>query len=348
MKHAHVASVVLLLAGYWLSGHDSVRAEDDRSGEIIDKIVESNPNLALDETGSETEVRPFPANLSLVIGGGQRVLGQTLDARFGVSGLYTAARADRPDVPVIWASPAVDKLQRVLAQPLKKEGLQFQDTPLSEVADFVRNEYKIKVLLDIPSLDDLGLSPDEKINTHLSEMPLGAAIKIMLQEVDLTTIIAHDTVVIASEDEAYSWPLVAIYPVGDLLEVKQHDDFAPKQQGGAQSPEDIAHLTTLLKATCCVDGWSNGEGTIATMQPSLFIVRHREEVHQEIQDFLSALRLAKQHRFAIPLEHHQNDKKRDTRAKSKTKRVENREDSDTGGIGGQGGFGGGFGGGGMF
>lgn len=346
MKYPNVARVsLLLIACCWLSSHDSVRAEDDTIDALIDQIFERQSVDEPDEEQPEAEVRPFPNNLSLVIGNGL-VYSQSVAERFGVFGSNSAARRDRPEVPVIWASPAVGKLQHLLAQPLKKEGFEFKDTPLSEVVDFIRKEYKIKVLLDLPSLDDLAISPDDKLDANLSGMSLGAALKTTLYKIDLTYILAHDTVVITTEEEALDWPLTGIYPVGDLLVVKQDEASSTKTKNLAQYPEDIAHLKQIIKATCCVDGWGDGDGYIAAMQPSLLVVRHREEVHQEIQDLLSALRLARQHPFAMPLEHQENDKRSGTRAKRKAKSKQSTHGLGGGGLGSEGLGGGGFGGGG--
>lgn len=356
MKYAKVACVSLLLfAGCWLSGHDSVRAQDDPSDDnsfeaLIDQIFD---RYSVDDSDAppEAEVRPFPGKLSRVLGH-QQVFDKSLAERFGVSGLYSDAREDWPESQVIWASPEVDKLQRLLAQPLKKEGFQFKDMPLSEVADFVRKEYGLKVQLDPSSFDDLGLSEDEKLDANLSEMSLGAALKLTLHEVELTYILVHDTVVIASEDESFAWPLVGIYPVGDLLEVKQGAASSAKTQGLTRYPEDIDHLIEIIQATCYVDGWGDGDGYIAAMQPSLLVVRHREEVHLEIQNLLSALRLARQHRFALPLESRENGKRSGTRAqrKEKPKQSSKAVEGGGGGFGGGGGRLGGedFGGGGAF
>ncbi|WP_442483845.1 hypothetical protein [Aeoliella sp. SH292] len=327
---------LLLLVGCYVSSHCSVRAEDNRFDAIIDQIFDRHSDDDSEDEKPEPEVRPFPGNLSLVVGGGQRVVGQSLAERFGVSAIAAAGREDRPEVPVIWASPAVGKLQRLLAQPLKKEGFKFKDTPLSEVADFVRKEYEIKVLLDLRSLDDLGLSPDDKLDANLSEISLGAALKTALLQVDLTYILAHDTVVFVSEEEAFDCPLVGIYPVGDLLEVKHDEAATSKPKGLAQHPEDIARLKEIIEATCGVDSWGGGESYIVAMQPSLLIVRHREQVHVEIQDLLSALRLAKQHRFAMPLKHLENKTRPANRAKRKAK-PKQRSGSMGGGSGSSGG-----------
>lgn len=333
MTFSKIASLrLLLLVGYWLSSQVSVRAEDEPFGALVDQLYDRHSDGEGRAQESEAEVRPFPKNLSLGIGGGQRVAGQSLAQRFGISGLYTAERENRPEVPVIWASPAVDKLQRSLAQPLKKEGFKFTDTPLSEVADFVRKEYGLKVLLDLPSLDELGLSPDDTLDANLSGISLGAALKVTLLKVDLTYLLAHDTVVIASEDEAIEWPLIGIYPVGDLLKVKQDDTFPSKTEGVPTYPEDIAHLKQIVEATCCVDDWANGDAYIVEMQPSLLIVRHREEVHDEIQDLLSALRLAKQHQFAMPLEHHEDNNQPEADSNSKAKSTESVGDMGGGGM----------------
>lgn len=112
---------------------------------------------------------------------------------------------------------AEQAITKALSNPLNNLGLSFQDTPLSEAVDFLRNEYNIEVQLDQPALDDLGLSADDPVNVELRNISLRSALRIMLKQLDLTYVIADEVLLITSEEEALTRLQVKVYPVADLV-----------------------------------------------------------------------------------------------------------------------------------
>ncbi len=108
-------------------------------------------------------------------------------------------------------------INQALSDPLSPLGLEFQGAPLSEVVDFLRNEYDIEVQLDLPALDDLGLSPDDPIDVNLRNISLRSALRIMLRQLDLTYVISDEVLLITSEEEALTRLQVKVYPVADLV-----------------------------------------------------------------------------------------------------------------------------------
>lgn len=112
---------------------------------------------------------------------------------------------------------AEQAITKALSNPLNNLGLSFQDTPLSEAVDFLRNEYNIEVQLDQPALEDLGISADDPIDVELRNISLRSALRIMLKQLDLTYVIADEVLLITSEEEALTRLQVKVYPVADLV-----------------------------------------------------------------------------------------------------------------------------------
>ncbi|MCO6043153.1 STN domain-containing protein [Aeoliella sp. ICT_H6.2] len=208
--------------------------------------------------------------------------------------------------PVFWAVNHLeqgDRIQQALREPLTGVGLQFDGAPLSEVVNFLRDEYHIEIQIDAAALDDFGISPDESIHVNLRNISLGAALRIMLKQLELTYVISDEILLITSEEEALTRLQVAVYPVGDLLAVKQGYERDSTAKEGRRRPEDIETLVGLIHSTIASDTWvQNGgpEGDIATMQPGLLVVSQTQDVHEQIVQLLAALRRAKQSEFAVP------------------------------------------------
>lgn len=130
---------------------------------------------------------------------------------------------------------AEQRINRALSDPLNSLGLDFQGAPLSEVVNFLRDEYNIEVQLDLQALDDLGLAPDDPIDVSLRNISLRSALRIMLRQLDLTYVISDEVLLITSEEEALTRLQVKVYPVADLvlpIETPNQGGFGSAGGGG--------------------------------------------------------------------------------------------------------------------
>lgn len=119
------------------------------------------------------------------------------------------------------------RINSALQGPLTSVGLDFPETPLEEVIDFLRDEYNIPIQLDAAALDELGISPDDPVDVNLNNVSLRSAMRIMLKPLDLTYIIEDEVLLITTEEYAETRLVVKVYPVGDLV-----IDKTPLQVGG--------------------------------------------------------------------------------------------------------------------
>jgi hypothetical protein len=211
--------------------------------------------------------------------------------------------------PVFYAeeqSLHVDKIRTVLREPLHDGGLEFQDTALSEVVDFLRTEYGIEIQLDLESLKQIERSPEDPISANLRNISVGSALRLMLPQLDLTYFISDEVLIICAEEEAVTRLVVAVYPVGDILAIKEGYESAVEENNGkTKKPgvEDMDGLIDVIISTVAPDSWlENGgpEADIRPLQPGLLVISQTADVHERIQHLLAALRQAKQHACAVP------------------------------------------------
>jgi hypothetical protein len=192
--------------------------------------------------------------------------------------------------PVFYAerrSESSKRIRKVLREPLTSKGLEFADAPLSEVLDFIHSEYEIEVALDLKALDDLGLSPNEPVTVNLRSITLGAALRILLRQLDLTYTVRDEVLLIQSEDAAISNPITAVYPVMDLLEANVRETKA----------DALKRLVDVVMAAAPDHGWDGQTGSIEAVQPGLIVISDTQSAHEQFQHLLAAMRQARDHKF---------------------------------------------------
>ena len=96
--------------------------------------------------------------------------------------------------------------------------LDFEDTPFIEVMDFLRDEYKINVVLDQTARDD-SLTEDELITFNVKGIRLKNALRLLLSEKEATFIVRDEVLRIISLSSASDpeFFVTNVYNVGDLV-----------------------------------------------------------------------------------------------------------------------------------
>lgn len=159
-------------------------------------------------------------------------------------------------------------IERALAQPLNSLGLEFQSAPLSEVVNFLRDEYNIEVQIDIGSLDNLGVSPDEPVDVNIRNVNLESAIELMLAPLDLTYVIDKQVLLILTEEDEEYRLEARVYPNPHLK------DFTVDK----------------LMQVVAPDSWevNKGQGTAVEVHDRI-IINQTYHVHKQINELLSQL-----------------------------------------------------------
>ncbi len=123
------------------------------------------------------------------------------------------------------------RIEKALKSPVRSSGIEFVDTPLSDVVTQLSDDYGIQVQIDPVALDAVGIRPDEPVTVNLHNVSLRSAMRLMLKPLQLTYIIQDEVLMITTPDEAEKQLVVKVYPVADLVIPIQ----VPNIGGGGQN-----------------------------------------------------------------------------------------------------------------
>jgi hypothetical protein len=122
---------------------------------------------------------------------------------------------------------AEKRLYDALDQPVDE--LNFQETPLRDVINQLKDKYDIPILADKKAFEDAGLDLDTTVVTqNVSGISLRSALRLLLGDIDLTYLIKDEVMLITTKDKAAENLVIKVYPVGDLV--------MPLSAGGGVNP----------------------------------------------------------------------------------------------------------------
>jgi hypothetical protein len=184
---------------------------------------------------------------------------------------------------------STDYIEKILDERLKGP-LKFDNQPLREVIDFIREDYKLPMMFDIISLEEVAISPDTEISIDLDQINLRSAINIITQQPgleDTCFAVINEMPMITTEEHARDSMTVRVYPTEDFV----YDNGRPR--GGAVSWADYSPLIDLITSCISPETWEengSGHGQIKKIKPGILIVTQEYRVHVEIEKLLTDLR----------------------------------------------------------
>lgn len=224
------------------------------------------------------ESKPQPDHAAEHHGGGRKVHEAPAEERPGEE-----QPVDPLLQPVFWANgdrEVVSRIYQILGQRLHSTGLEFHDAPLEEVVDFLRREYRLEIQLDETALDDLGIGTDEPVTCRIHNVSLMSGLRLMLKQLELTYVITDETLLVTTEEEAETRLTIGIYPT----------------RGVAKDKRELIELVDVVIATVASETWADsggGEAKLRPLEAGFLVVSQTQAVHEELIEFLSALRRAK-------------------------------------------------------
>jgi type II secretory pathway component GspD/PulD (secretin)/tetratricopeptide (TPR) repeat protein len=122
-------------------------------------------------------------------------------------------------------SKGIDNLERMRTEAEKEiqhkmssiVDLSFSNAPLQQVADDLRVMTGINVVLDRPALEEDRVPLDTPISIRLDKIKLSSGMKLMLDNVHLTSVIADDALKITTPRKARGTLVQRVYRVADLV-----------------------------------------------------------------------------------------------------------------------------------
>ncbi len=115
-----------------------------------------------------------------------------------------------------------NKIRATLDQ---ETSLEFIETPLQDVVDYLKDRHNIEIQVDHRALESLGLGSDTPITRNLKGITLGSALRLMLSDLGLTYVIADEVLMITSPEEAEKHLEIRLYNVGELLAGNETADY---------------------------------------------------------------------------------------------------------------------------
>lgn len=178
---------------------------------------------------------------------------------------------------------AWERLEPALSSAVTWE---FNEAPLSDVAEYMSDQHGVPVLIDVRALDDVGLGTDTPVTVSLSGISLRSALRLMLKELDLTYVAKDEVLMITTPEEAENELAIAVYSVGDFWKTS-----SPAAVTGPGRQFDSLH--NLISTSIAPSTWDDvgGAGSIVQAVPwGLMVVSQTPQVHRQIEGLLSAAR----------------------------------------------------------
>lgn len=110
---------------------------------------------------------------------------------------------------------------------------EFVETALSDVAKRIHEQHSLLVILDKAGLDDVGIKPEVQMTANLKGISLRSALRIMLDQLDLSYIVQDEVLQITSREKAESHRVIRVYPVEDLAVVANTTASSDEANGKA-------------------------------------------------------------------------------------------------------------------
>ncbi|WP_146115739.1 MULTISPECIES: hypothetical protein [Pirellulaceae] len=228
------------------------------------------------------------------------IITQTYQNHRLIQGLFAALRRvqkspRQDDLPaMISISPHSAQSER-LAKRLQevKTSITLTDAELGNAVTAISNFGRIPILIDNRALEDVGLSPDVPVTLQLGDVSIDYMLDVMLERLDLTTMIIGEVVIVTTPEEAESELPSMLYPVKDLVRYNAFTQRENTKRGVTLEFDDLIQaITTAVEA----ESWEElgGPGSLASFPyADCLVVTQLRDVHRQVAELLEQVRKAK-------------------------------------------------------
>jgi hypothetical protein len=182
---------------------------------------------------------------------------------------------DTHQLPEIRDEPQTVDPASLMPEPLTvRVTADLSNSSLGEVANWLRDELGLAVLLKRNALDEVGVLPSEPVSDRLDDDPVFLLLN-RLRSHQIGWYFENDVLYITSQAETEARYFTRPYPISDLLDT-------------GYRTEDLGDV---IEATVFPDSWETmgGDGTLSFLGDVMF-VRQTDEVQWQVQGLLAALR----------------------------------------------------------
>ncbi|HEX5105152.1 MAG TPA: hypothetical protein VFV87_15135, partial [Pirellulaceae bacterium] len=95
--------------------------------------------------------------------------------------------------------------------------MEFIETPLNDAINILKDTHQIPIELDVKRLEEAGVNIDTPVTKNLRGITLRSALRLLLNDLELTYVVRDEVLLITTPEEAESQLITKVYPVGDLV-----------------------------------------------------------------------------------------------------------------------------------
>jgi len=168
-------------------------------------------------------------------------------------------KKERPDVRIRpstltwgWDNPTRSEgihftlgTKKVLGALEDQTRLEFIETPLDQVVDFLGDQHAIPIQLDKPTLRAAGIGTDVPVTQEIKRITLHSALRLTLGQLGLIYVVRDDTLVITTKEEARR-----LMQQGVINEEEVEREFAKERQT-IRAQREAKTVNTLMEDTRC-------------------------------------------------------------------------------------------------
>ncbi len=144
-------------------------------------------------------------------------------------------------------SNAEQKIEVTLLSPTQ---LDFIETPLQDVVDYLKDYHRIEIQIDRKACNEAGLDPSTMpLTKNLKGISLRSALNLVLGDHELTYLIQDEVLLITTLKDAAGRLTTKVYPVDDVVGAGKRSDDGPP-------PRDV--LIQVIVTTVAPRSWTNG------------------------------------------------------------------------------------------
>lgn len=231
------------------------------------------------------------------------VVSQTEDVHRQIASLFDLLRAaplfdpKQPPGPLPPLRDEAAEDRRVREALRRPVTLDLKETPLGMAMRQLEASQHLVIDPDLRALNAVGIGTDAPVTLRVQQMPLASALRLMLDQLDLTYIVRDGVLLVTTPEEYENMQATVVYPVGDLLRV-------PPDADGWEVAHELDRLIETIQSTVQPATWSEvgGPGAI-THWPAraALLICAGERVHNEVARLIGQLRAAQAAQPQAPL-----------------------------------------------
>ncbi|MEQ8786937.1 MAG: hypothetical protein RIC55_11585 [Pirellulaceae bacterium] len=197
-----------------------------------------------------------------------------------------AAEGATPVFPL--PSEAEQKIHEALTQPTS---LEFIETPLSDVVDFLKDHHQINIELSTTPLDAVGIGSDTPITRNLKGLPLASGLRLMLRDLDLTYVVQDDVLLITTSEAASKMVELRVYDVSAMLGPGDSSETLGRTLEAAFAPPRgvVNEQEVFATPDSHLTGRGGEAARVITAYRNLLLIRDNPQGHRQIARALTAI-----------------------------------------------------------